>query len=57
MIKYDNALVAVIAALINDNQLREKHGEDTMGVLMKCGAFRTVNVVELARAVDAHTKK
>jgi len=32
-------LIAIIARLIEFGQLRERHGEDTIGVLMKCGAF------------------
>ena len=46
-------LVPVIAALIEENNLCKQHGEDTIGVLMKCGAFQHVDVVELKRAIDA----
>jgi hypothetical protein len=51
-------LVGVLARLIYDNRLRDRHGEDTMGVLTKCGAFQVAHsssnfVVELARAIDA----
>jgi hypothetical protein len=57
-------LVGVLARLIRDNRLREGHGEDTYGVLMKCGAFQVVAVnrgdafiVELGNAVDAEIAK
>ena len=32
-------LVGVIARLIKQNNLREKHEDDTVGVLRRCGAF------------------
>jgi hypothetical protein len=53
-------LIGVLRRLIDDNRLRERHGEDTVGVLMKCGAFHEVRALhgqafvnELARAIDA----
>ena len=45
-------LATVLALLIDENKLREKHGEDTIGVLMKCGAFKVINVAELAEQID-----
>lgn len=45
-------LYRVLADLINVYELREKHGEDTLGVLMKCGAFRHGNITEIARRID-----
>lgn len=51
-------LIGVLARLIYDNRLRDVHREDTIGVLMKCGAFQVAPdhepfVAELARAIDA----
>jgi len=48
----DSPLLPIIRALIDDNKLREKHGEDTAGVLIKCGAYKHVNVTILAREID-----
>jgi hypothetical protein len=45
-------LIEVLRLLIDENKLREGHGEDTIGVLMKCGAFRHVSVAELSRLID-----
>lgn len=44
-------LVRILARLIKSNRLREGQGEDTVGVLMKCGAFQ--ELVALANAIDA----
>lgn len=53
-------LIRVLARVLQENRLRESHGEDTIGVLMKCGAFRDVQsdeddaaLVRLARQIDA----
>lgn len=47
-----DALINTLRDLIRANKLRDRHGEDTAGVLMKCGAFRHVDVAELAKAID-----
>lgn len=54
-------LLGVLKRLIDENMLRERHGEDTIGVLMKCGAFHCAPVgqeakgfvVRLAEAIDS----
>lgn len=53
-------LIRVLARVLKENKLREGHGEDTIGVLMKCGAFRDVpsgegdaELVRLAQQIDA----
>lgn len=64
------ALIDVLARLIVRNDLHLQHGEDTIGVLMKCGAFHawptderdTVFsgdhfVSELAQKIDAVIKR
>ena len=35
------ALIDVLARLILATKLHMQHGEDTIGVLLKCGAFRS----------------
>lgn len=49
-------LIGVLRRIIADNHLRERHGEDTIGVLMKCGAFResddTSFIFDVAQAID-----
>jgi hypothetical protein len=50
-------LIGVLRRLICDNNLHARHGEDTIGVLMKCGAFHEAPdneafVVDLATAID-----
>lgn len=59
-------LVGVIKRLIEGNDLRAHHGEDLIGVLMKCGAFHdtdpdidphtgdTPGMMALVHAVEAH---
>jgi hypothetical protein len=49
--EYD--LVRVLRRVLDDNTLREAHGEDTLGVLMKCGAFHDTEVAALAARIDA----
>lgn len=46
-------LVRVLRRVLDDNKLREAHGEDTLGVLMKCGAFHDTEVAALAARIDA----
>ena len=46
-------LVRVLRRVLDDNTLREAHGEDTLGVLMKCGAFHDTEVAALAARIDA----
>ena len=46
-------LVRVLRRVLDDNKLREAHGEDTLGVLMKCGAFHDTEVAALATRIDA----
>lgn len=53
--EYDVAggpLLEVIKCLIEENDLRKTNREDTIGVLMRCGAFRHVDVALLAREID-----
>lgn len=50
------ALVRVLRRVIDANKLREAHGEDTIGVLMKCGAFDEVPVAQLARHIEEHSE-
>ncbi len=55
-------LVRVMARLIRDNDLHKRHGEDTIGILVKCGAFHENRgdehfIVELAHAIDLETKE
>ncbi len=35
----EHELINVLALVISRNNLQEAHGEDVIGVLMKCGAF------------------
>ena len=60
----EEQLVPILSALIDENKLRENHGEDTIGVLMKCGAFRFLGknleeqsqaLVELCRKIELGT--
>jgi hypothetical protein len=59
MTNTETALVGVIRRLIRDNKLCEQNGEDTIGVLMKCGAFLEAPkhdfdfVVKLAAEIDS----
>lgn len=46
-------LVRVLRRVLDENKLREAHGEDTLGVLMKCGAFHDTEVAALAARIDA----
>lgn len=46
-------LVRVLRRVLDENKLREAHGEDTIGVLMKCGAFHDTEVAALAARIDA----
>ena len=46
-------LVRVLRRVLDENKLREAHGEDTLGVLMKCGAFHDTEVAALATRIDA----
>jgi len=48
----DNPLLEVIKCLIEANDLRKTNREDTIGVLMRCGAFRHVDVAHLSRQID-----
>jgi hypothetical protein len=52
----DMRLVGVLKRVLAENKLRELHGEDTIGVLMKCGAFHESQdesfVADLSRAID-----
>jgi hypothetical protein len=45
-------LLEVIKCLIEANELRKTNREDTIGVLMRCGAFRHVDVALLSRQID-----
>lgn len=57
---FDPVLVNAMARLIVDNQLHGQNREDTVGVLMRCGAFRAEPetsaqdkfVADLAAAID-----
>jgi hypothetical protein len=49
----EDNLVRVLRRVIDENKLREAHGEDTLGVLMKCGAFHDTEVAALAARIDA----
>ena len=51
-VKLHPDLMNVVRSLIDENDLRRMHGEDTIGVLMKCGAFKWFDVVLLAREID-----
>lgn len=59
----DPVLVEVIARLMVANNLHRQHGEDTIDVLMKCGAFLAVPttadgwLVEVAHRIDAQITK
>ena len=46
-------LVRVLRRVLDENKLREAHGEDTIGVLMKCGAFYDTEVAALAARIEA----
>lgn len=52
MIPQRQDLLKVVRDLIEYNRLRRIHGEDTLGVLIKCGAFHYVDVEWVAREVD-----
>jgi len=49
----EDDLVRVLRRVLDENKLREAHGEDTLGVLMKCGAFHDTEVAALAARIDA----
>jgi hypothetical protein len=49
----EDNLVRVLRRVLDENKLREAHGEDTLGVLMKCGAFHDTEVAALAARIDA----
>jgi hypothetical protein len=51
-VKLHPDLMNVLRNVINENCLREIHGEDTIGVLMKAGAFRWFDVALLAAEID-----
>jgi hypothetical protein len=51
----EEILVGVIARLIYENDLLKAHGEDTIGVLMKCGVFHDTDVASLAGKVTTAT--
>jgi hypothetical protein len=48
----NNDLLNVIRSLLATYRLRESHGEDTIGVLMKAGCFKYVQVAQLATKLD-----
>ena len=54
----DEQLIGVLARLIQTNDLHRWNREDTIGILMRCGAFHEGGedpdhfVVELARAIN-----
>ena len=58
----DPRLVGVLARLVRGNDLHATNREDTIGVLMRCGAFHEAPddsdafVVALAEAIDAKIK-
>ncbi len=56
---FDPKLVRVLSYLFRENALHEKHREDTIGVLLRCGAFHAEDdglqdgfVADLAAAID-----
>lgn len=55
MEKERQQLVQVIAMLVD--YIRPGSGEDTAGILMKAGAFHVTPVAELAKEVDAVTRR
>lgn len=60
-IAFDPALVGVIARLLVVNNLHAVNREDTIGVLMRCGAFREdareAFTTDLAAAIDARASE
>lgn len=56
----EEQLIHILAMLIEENKPRSGHGEDTIGVLLKAGAFHFLDdpdgdVVELARKIESAT--
>lgn len=54
-----NHLLGVLARVVRKNRLTELHGEDTLGVLMRAGAFHALPdggmdrfIAELASLID-----
>jgi len=45
-------LTRTLARVIYENDLGGKHGEDTIGVLMRCGAFKEILVAQHSRVID-----